>query len=181
MPFPRRFLAIVFAAGLSAWASAQHAGTGPSAAEELKLFQNNQELMQGLLADGLRLSRADTMLARAAECHQAAKTVAAAIEKTASSPTAEPQRIAELGEHFTKIVEEGLAPTLAEARQRIAPGSQEYPRLVELHELLRGSINELQLSLPRGGPIGQAAPVVSFRAHLTKLSQSFDSLSFGTP
>jgi hypothetical protein len=169
----RIFFVVCTALGLSFWASAQHQPSGPSAPEQLKLLQANQELLQGLLADALRLTSADTTLNRATECHKAAQTIATALEKSAASPSAEPSRIAELGEHFTKLLKDGLAPTLAEARSQITPGSRDYPRLKELHEQTRQSLTAIQKVIPTSGPVGEARTVVQLRESLATLSDQF--------
>jgi hypothetical protein len=169
----RLFLILNLGLVLSCWVTAQHAPRAPSAAEQLQLLQSNQGLLQALLDDGLRLSQADTTLKRATECHQAAKTLAQAIEKSASSSTPEPERLAELGEHFTKLVQEGLAPTLAEARQQIPPGSRDFPRLRELHQQTKQSFAALQKSIPSTGPIAESRPVIQLKQTLATLNDQF--------
>jgi hypothetical protein len=169
----RLFLIFGFGMLLSCWVTAQHTPRTPTAPEQLKLLQSNQDLLQTLLDDALRLSQADTTLKRATECQQAAKTLAQAMEKSATSPTPEPERLAELGEHFTKLVQEGLAPTLAEARQQIPPGSRDFPRLQELHEQTKQSFAALQKSIPTTGPIGQSRSVIQLKQTLATLNEQF--------
>ena len=116
----------------SAWCAAEAPQTAPTAAEQLRLFQTNRQLLEQLLNHGVRLSESTSSLQRAEESRAATMTLAAAVQAAARGDT--PERVAELGDHLGTIWTVALLPTLTQARQEINPVSPEYRRLQHLQQ-----------------------------------------------
>ena len=151
----------------AAWCSAQAPNPAPTAAEQLRLLQNNRQLLEKLLNHGLRLSESTTSLQRAEESRAATATVAAAVEEAAQAQS--PDRVAELGDHLGTIWNGALIPTLIQARQEISQESPEFRRLQRLEQQAEADIErmERQFRDSAGAPQG-------IREQLQRMRQEFE-------
>jgi hypothetical protein len=163
----RATLTLIVFTGLTAWVSAQSPNPGPTAAEQLQLFRKNQSLLGDLLDGGLRLAKAGNEVDRAAECQKTARRLVAELKQTTSDPTADPDRVAELADHLTTLVTDGLAPTLAVARSRTTPASPDYQALKQVHADARADLEAAQNAIPPDGRIGLSTQAQAARGQLT--------------
>ena len=117
---------------LSVWADAQTAPAPVLAADRLRLLHANRDLLEDLLDRGLKVGQADTQLDRADECRLALGTLADALNRATEEPAVDADRVAELTDNLTELVQSGLAPTLAEARAKVrtgSPGAEQLARI----------------------------------------------------
>ena len=156
---------IVFAT-LAAWASAQPT---PRADDRLRLLQVNQSLLEDLLEHGLKLSQTGNKLDQADECRNAMTTLGRVLTNVTSDPSADPDRIAELSDQLSELVTDGLAPTLAEVRDRVKSGSPDGPRLSKIEKQAATDLQTIQSALPTDGRLGQSTKV---QASQKKLSEA---------
>ena len=154
----RTALTLVLVAGLSVWASAQ---TQPArnTAEHLQLLRANRTLLTSLIDRGLEISEAGNPLQRAEQCRKATATLGAELRQAADDPAAEPDRVVELSEHLTTLVRDGLAPTLAKAREEVRPGSPDYERLKKVHADAKAELERARQAIPTAGKVGRSARV----------------------
>jgi hypothetical protein len=160
----RTALTLFALAGLSVWASAQNPAPGLTAGEQLRLFQSNRTLLDGLIDHGLKLSDANTPLDRADECRKAADTLGLALRQAAAESDAD--RVAELSDHLTAVVRDGLTPSLAQARRDIHPASADFERLKRVHADTHQSLAETRQALQSDEGVGRSARVRDARAKL---------------
>ena len=159
----RTALTLTLFAGLSVWASGQDRAP---VHKQLKQFEVNRLLLDRLIDHGLNLSSAEkggNSLARAEECRLAAATLAAALR---AAPADDPERVAELCDHITAVVRDGLVPNLTRANQDIKPGSQDYERLTELSELSSRDVTAYVAAFPSGGRLDGSPKVEAARNRL---------------
>ncbi len=140
---------------LSVWASAQ-SSTAPQTADHLRLLATNRTLLDSMLDRALDLSDAGNPLERAERCRKATATLGAELRTAAADPAADPDRVAELSEHLSAVVRDGLAPTLAEARGQIHPGSPDYPRLKKVYEESKAELDRTRTAIPTDGKMGRS-------------------------
>ena len=117
---------------LSVWADAQTAPAPVLAADRLRLLQANRDLLEDLLDRGLKLDAASTQLDRADQCRLALGTLTDALNRATEEPAVDADRVAELTDHLTELVQSGLAPTLAGARAKVqaaSPGKEQLTRI----------------------------------------------------
>ena len=138
----------------------------PLAADEIRLFRANLTLLDGLLADGLAVAAAQNDLDRAEAYRKTAWTLAAAVRAAAADPVPGLDRVAELSDHLSAVVEHGLAPTLATARRQTHPGSPGYTEFLRVHTLARQDLADTQLALNGGSAFDKSAKVRDARARL---------------
>jgi hypothetical protein len=162
----RTALALLVFTGVAAWASAQAPNPGPIAAEQLQLFRKNQSLLDDLLAGGLRLAKAGNEVDRAAECQKTARRLVAELRQTTADPAADPDRVAELTDHLTTLVSDGLAETLRAARTRTTPASPDYQTLKQVLADARADLDAAQQAIPLDGELGRSAGVKTARGRL---------------
>lgn len=147
----RTLLVGLIFASLSAWVSAQPGPATPSPAEQLRLMQANRPLLDALLEASLKVSEANSPLLRADACRTAVATLGSALRDASADQDANPDRVIELSDHLTIVVTEGLAPTLAQARQTIPPGSPDFERLKTVQAELRQDLDAIQRDFPGAG------------------------------
>ena len=128
-------LILTLAAGtlLTLWAGAQSSPPPVLAADRLRLLHANRGLLEDLLDRGLKLGDASGKLDRAEECRLALGTLTDALNRATEEPAIDADRVAELTDHLTELVQSGLAPTLAEARAKVnigSPGKEQLDRIV---------------------------------------------------
>ena len=159
----RSALTLTLLAGLALWASAQ-SPTVRSTHQDLELLQKNRDLLNSLIDRGLEISAAGNPLERAERCRKATATLGAELRDAAER--SDPDRVAELTEHLATVVEKGLAPTLAEARGQIRPGSPDYDRLKKVHADARADLEQTHKALPADGPVGRSKLVTEAKKKL---------------
>lgn len=147
----RTTIVLIAAAGLSAWVSAQSLPVGTTAAEQLHLFQANRPLLEEILDHGLKLSQADTHADRAEECRRTTRTISLALRWEAEN-AADPGRVAELSDHLTRMVRDGLAPTLADGLRAVPPQSPDFDRLTRVRDLAGREVWAVEELIPAEGP-----------------------------
>ena len=172
----RATLTLLVFTGVAAWASAQAPRPGPIAAEQLQLFRKNQALLDDLLDSGLRLATAGNEVDRAAECQKTARRLVAELKQTTADPAADPDRVAELADHLTTLVTEGLAPTLAAARTRTTPASPDYQTLKQVHADARADLDAAQTAIPPDGKLGASAAARAARGKLAAAAGKLGTL-----
>jgi hypothetical protein len=151
----RTALTLIALVVLSVWASAQNA-TAPQTAHHLQMLATNRTLLESLIDRGLELSDAGNSLERAERVRKATATLGAELRTVAANPEANPDRVAELSEHLTTVVRDGLVPTLAEARGQVRPGSPDYPRLKKVHADAKAELEQTRNAIPGDGKVGRS-------------------------
>jgi hypothetical protein len=149
--------------GLAAWAGAQ----GPparTAADQLRMLQDNSGLIDALIEDSVKLAAAGSAAERADACQNTARLLAGAVERAAGAGKAD--RVAEYGDHLSRMVREGLAPTLDE---KVPAGSPDEKRLKEAREKAVRDLDALHKALPTSGGLGDSEQVQKLRQDLDAL------------
>jgi hypothetical protein len=125
---------------LSAWAGAQGPAAPPQLSPEdrIRLLKANSLLIDGLVNDGIEMSRAADSVDRAKHCRAAARSLVNAIDQAAETGDAE--RAAVLTGLFRQVVSEGLAPTIKDAGNEVRP---ESPRGKVLQQVRTDATNDL--------------------------------------
>jgi hypothetical protein len=95
-------------------------------------------------------------LERAERCRKATSTLGAELRTVAADSSANPDRVAELSEHLTTVVRDGLAPTLAEARGQHRPGSPGYEKLKKVYTEARAELEQTRNAIPTDGKVGRS-------------------------
>jgi hypothetical protein len=169
----RTLLTLLGAALLAAWADAQQAGALLTAGERLKQLQANRTLVEKMVASGLALSTANDSVSRAAACRTAMGELALALDGAIDGK--DPSRIAELGDHLTVLVSDGLIPAIADSHD-VPAGSADEARLKEIHKQVSDEMARLELAVPRTDAVGRSTQVratlerfTATRAKLAKL------------
>lgn len=160
---------IVFLA-LAAWAGAQGPAPALTAADRVKLFKLNRDLVKDLVGHGVSLAKADDPLRRAEECRQTAHTLRVAVQWAADAEDA--NRVAELGDHLQAIVRDGMLPNLKEAQRDAAPGSPAEDSLRSLRADIVGELDQLVNNLPTTGKVAESDQVRDLRQKLGNLRDS---------
>lgn len=168
----RRFAATaVVLTALAACASGQPSA-GPTAAEQLRLFTKNRDLLEGLVEHTVALANADTPVAKVRACHASARDVGRALKDAADRDDAD--RIAELSEHLTAVIRHGLAPTIGAARDVIPAGTPAAKELQEVSALAADDAKAFELAIPALGKAGASGRVKDAR---TKLREAVGELT----
>ncbi|MCU0704665.1 MAG: hypothetical protein MUF18_11870 [Fimbriiglobus sp.] len=167
----RPLLVTAVLAALAAWVSAQP-GHGPTAAEMLKLLETNRGLYTDLARSALELSDANTSLDRADRCRRVAERLAREARQAVESEDAD--RLAEVSDHLHAVSTGGLADNLADARREIAPASEDYKRLLQVHRQAFDSVSSVKV--PADGELGR-----SKRAQAAKEKLSAAAARLGPP
>jgi hypothetical protein len=169
----RTALTLSLVAGLSVWASAQ-SQPARHTADHLRLLETNLTLLERLTDRGLEISNAGNPLERAEGCRKAAATLGAELRQAADDPTTDPDRVVELSEHLTTLVRDGLAPTLAKARDEIRPGSPEYDRLKKVHADAKAELERTRQAFPTDGKVGRSRRVKAAQDKLTDVAKQIE-------
>jgi hypothetical protein len=156
----------VFAAlaALAAWVSAQP-GSGPTAADSLRMLRANRGLYEDLTASALALSKQNTSLDRADECRKVADRLAREVREAVDRK--DDDRLAEVSDHLLSVTSDGLAPNLSDARRDIRPPSEDYQRLQALHREAFDNLTRTANSVPTDGELGASKRAQTAREKLT--------------
>lgn len=157
---------------LSLWVQAQPVAPRPTAGEQLRLFRGNRSLLEHLIDQSLKIANTSTGMDRVAACSTATRVLGQIVSDTATDPTSDPDRIAELTEHLTELVSQGLLPTLSQVREEVPAGSQEAARLQELQKSTWEHLLGVQTALTGGGPLGRSTAVQDARQKLVAAIQT---------
>ena len=134
---------LVTIAVLAFCASAQAPPRAPSAAEQLDLFGSNRVLLEELLDNGLELSKPHSMVERIEVCGNAVETLGNAVGDAES-----PERMAEMSNRLSDLMNAGMVPMLNEAQRTISPDSDDYKALQHARERTSERLQRIQSSLP---------------------------------
>ena len=140
----RLVLTVAVATLLTLWADAQTAPAPVLAADRLRLLHANRGLLEDLLDRGVKLGDASGKLDRADECRKALGTLTDALNRATEEPALDADRVAELTDHLTELVQSGLAPTLAEARARVRAGSPGAEQLAKIESAATTDLTAVQ-------------------------------------
>ena len=171
MNVARYALLLTTFAALAAWAGAQGPAPSLTAADQLRLFKSNRALLDNLVDHGVKMSAADTPLARAEECRRTALTLAT-YTKRAATEDQNPDRVAELANLLGEVVREGLAPNLDEAKRTFPPESRQAKRVGELRDTTKHDLDAVRAAIP-AGKVGDNAKVQAALARLAELRAKF--------
>lgn len=159
----RPLLVLAASAALAAWVSAQ-TGTGPTAADSLRMLKLNRGLYEDLTAHALALGERHTALDRADECRRVADRLGREVQDAARLNN--PDRVAEVGDHLGAVVADGLVPNLTDARDGISPKSPEFKRLQDVHREAFDGLTRTVNAIPTDGEVGASAKVQAAREKL---------------
>ncbi len=159
---------------LAAWASAQNASDGLTAADQLKMLKANRPLIEDLVRHGLALSAVNTPLDRAEEARQAAERISDELREAAR--TGDADRFAELGPHVETLLAEGCLPNLREAGKTIPPQSEGFERYRETHKKVRDGLSRSLNAIPTDGEISKSKSGQVVREKLKGLLDSLPEL-----
>lgn len=164
------YMPIAFLA-LAAWAGAQGPPSAQplSAEDKLRLLKANGTLIEGLVYQGIDLSRADRPEQRVEECRKAAQLLADAARDAAGKQDAE--RVAELTGLFRDVVRDGFLPTYAKGTQEVTPGSPADRKIKEQRELAVRDVTGLKAAIPASGTVGENARVRDALKQLDELAE----------
>jgi len=140
----RLVLTVAVATLLTLWADAQTAPAPVLAADRLRLLHANRGLLEDLLDRGVKLGEASGKLDRADECRKALGTLTDALNRATEEPAFDADRVAELTDHLTELVQSGLVPTLAEARARVRAGSPGAEQLAKIETAATTDLTAVQ-------------------------------------
>jgi len=147
---------------LSAWASAQNGPT--TAGEHLNLLKNNRKLLEELLDEGVKLGDSNTNLDRAAQCQSVAARLTRELKKAIDLDDAD--RLTEMSDHFSTLIQSGFLPNLATAKENIPVGSPEYPRLLAIHMDAAKNLDAVKVLIPFEGKFAKKKGVQDARVKL---------------
>jgi hypothetical protein len=165
----RTLFALLTFAVLSGWVSGQGPAPRRTAAEEADLLNQNRQLLEGMLDDGILVADAGTPLERAAACRRAADRLAAELAQAARLDNAD--RVSEIGDHLTALLADGFLPPFAAARAEIRAGSPEFGRLQELHRESAMHLNAAVSALATRGELASSPRVKALREKLAGLAE----------
>lgn len=147
-------------------ASAQGPAPGKSAAEQLALFRVHAPLLDQLLDQTLKLAEAGDALDRADRCRAAVASLSRALADAAAEPDADPSRVAELSGLLATVVRDGFGPALEQAGADHRPGSDGYPRLVEVRKQAGEVLATARAAFRGEGPASRSPQVRAARGEL---------------
>jgi len=149
---------------LSAWASAQNASGPATAAEHLNLLKTNRKLLEELLDEGVQLGDANTNLDRAAQCQRVATRLTRELKSAIDQNDAD--RVAEMSDHFSSLIESGYLPNFATAKENIPAGSPDYARLRSVHADAAKTLDTVKILIPADGKLAKNKRVQEARGKL---------------
>lgn len=119
----KRFVSIILASALlAAWVGAQAPARRIAPADQVKLLQRNRQLYRAAVNSGLEVTGQFDPLERARSSTTLARQLSDEIQKAAQDQDA--ARAAEFGHHLVQLVDQGVAPNLKLARDKIPAGSE---------------------------------------------------------
>jgi hypothetical protein len=135
---------------LAAWAGAQSPGAPVlTAAKRLELHRANRTLLADLIDGGVKLANAERMPDRAETCQKTARALGIALRKAAEARDTD--RVAELGEHLTAVVRDGLVPILTEGTRTIPAESPDAGRLKAVRATAAKDLDEARSAISPAG------------------------------
>jgi hypothetical protein len=135
---------------LAAWAGAQSPGAPVlTAAKRLELHRANRTLLRDLIDSGVKLADAERMPDRAEACQKTAHALGIALRKAAEARDTD--RVAELGEHLTAVVRDGLVPILDEGTRTIPAESPDAVRLKAVRVTAVEDLDWARSAIPGSG------------------------------
>ena len=135
---------------LAAWAGAQSPGAPVmTAAKRLELHRANRTLLADLIDGGVKLAEAERTADRAEACQKTARALGIALGKAAEARDTD--RVAELGEHLTAIVRDGLVPILDEGTRTIPATSPDAARLKAVRATAANDLAGARSAIPAAG------------------------------
>jgi len=126
---------------LAAMLGAQDPRTGPNVQERAKLLQRNYGVAEQLVKSSLTLAKTSSSLDRSTSYDEIIRTLEKEIKEAAQAGDAE--RVAELTDHLSRLMNEGLLPNLQKARQVISANSPDEKSLFDLRDLARRMTEEI--------------------------------------
>lgn len=165
---PRTFAILLLAWAASTWAAAQNAAPRP-ASENLRFLQLNRSLLEELITQKLRLSEADSIIERVRASREAAVTLSDALSSACKEPNPDAERISELGDHFSRFMQEGLAPALVRAKREIATDSPDFQTLQELDQQAKETARLAAELIPAEGPLADHPRSTATRTKLVRI------------
>ena len=141
----RRFVTtILISAALATLVGAQNS-TKPSLAEQVKMIQRNRELYRIAVHNGLNQTTQVDPLKRARISTDLAKEFGEEMRKAAASHDA--ARVVELGQHLNRVVDQGVAANLSQARKNIKAGSESEKALLDRRDQAIEDLKSLEESI----------------------------------
>jgi hypothetical protein len=141
----RRFLTtILISAALATLVGAQNS-TKPSLAEQVKMIQRNRELYRIAVHNGLNQTTQVDPLERARVSTDLAKEFGEEMRKAAASHDS--ARVMELGRHLNRVVDQGVAANLSQARKNIKAGSALEKALLDRRDQAIEDLKSLEESI----------------------------------
>jgi hypothetical protein len=143
----------------------------PLAADQVKLFRANRELLEDLVQHTVELAKADTPVARAKACLDTTQDLGRAMQNAIAVDDAE--RVAELSEYLAAVIAQSLQPTIDEGRRVIPVGT---PAERDLAAVRSQAVKDTQIwenAIPAIGKIGTSAKVRTAREYLQKATSEF--------
>jgi hypothetical protein len=126
----------ILCGAMVAGAWADDAPDVPSATEQAQLFQRNRDLIQTLVTGGLKLANEEDRVKRVGYCGDLARQLANELRLAAQ--TRDGFRTAELGEHLSLLLHEGMARNL-----KLSATPPESPGIQEMRGIRDGLKKEL--------------------------------------
>jgi hypothetical protein len=161
--------ATVFLA-LAAWAGAQGPSPALSPAAHCEMFKTNQDLLQNLVYDGIKLADVDSPLQRAEQCSNTASMLARFLNHAATDQNAD--RVVELAGLMTDVVRDGLVPNLNAAREQIKPGDPREAALIKVRDDVAHELGSIAGKLPADGNLAANQRVREAIEQLTALKST---------
>jgi hypothetical protein len=168
------FTLLVFA-GLATWADAQSAPPAITGGERLQLFRANHKLLEQLIDHSLKLSNADTKLAQAEECRQALVSLTNELNTVGAATSADPDRVAELSDHMSDLIESGLAPTLQVVREQVRNGSPGAAQLDRIEKQATTDLDNLRTQLILDSRLSKSKKVEAATTRLKAMTKQITS------
>jgi hypothetical protein len=142
----RRFVTtILISAALATLVGAQGQPAKPSLAEQVKMTQRNRELYKIAVHNGLNQSNQSAPLERARISSDLAKDFGEEMRKAAAGHDA--ARVVELGQHLNRVVDQGVAANLSQARKTIPAGSEAEKALFDRRDKAIEDLKALEESI----------------------------------
>jgi hypothetical protein len=128
----KRFLLLPLSASVLTLLAGAKAPSPSPAADRARALHRDRGLVVKCVDGGLCLARTGDSLQRADCCNDVAARFAEEIE--ASVRDGDTPRAALLGEHFHRLLVDGVAPNLSAVRQKVPAGSTDERKLLEVGE-----------------------------------------------
>lgn len=175
MTVTRPALTLLTFAAVAAWASAQGPAPGRTAAQQLALFRANRPLLESLIDYAVKVSAAPDPVGRVDQCREAVAAVGRAVREAAEAEDTD--RVAELGEHLSGLLADGLEPALRSAGDGVPPGSPSAEELAKVRAGTERELTQVLNALRFDGPLGRSAAVREVRAKLQAAADKLKPLA----